>query len=248
MDTIFKALADPARRTLLDALRRRDGQSLQELTELLEMSRFGVMKHLGVLEDAGLIVTRKKGRFKYHYLNALPLQQAIDRWIEPLLVKPAARAVLNLKSQLEGTTPMTKPDFMMQTFIRCTQDALWDALTEPTSMAAYHFMCSRVEGDGSEGGTVDWIKPDGDKMLSQTHTKVTPKTRIDATFEPHFFGPDAPASRMVYLIEPQGEACKLTIEHYDLPTGQEGVAEGWARQAASLKSWLETGKPLRAAM
>ena len=248
MDTIFKALSDPARRTLLDALRRRDGQSLQELTELLEMSRFGVMKHLGVLEDAGLIVTRKKGRFKYHYLNALPLQQAIDRWIEPLLVKPAARAVLNLKSQLEGTTQMSKPDFMMQTFIRCTQDALWDALTEPSSMAAYHFMCSRVEGDAREGGKVDWIKPDGEPMLSQELTKVTPKSRIEATFEPHFFGPDAPASRMVYMIEAQGEACKLTIEHYDLPAGQDGVAEGWARLAASLKSWLETGTPLRAAM
>ena len=132
MDTIFKALADPARRTLLDALRQQDGQTLAELTELLDMSRFGVMKHLGVLENAGMVVTHKKGRFKYHYLNAVPLQQVIDRWIEPMLVKPAARAVLTLKSQLEGTTPMldttTAPDFMTQTFIRCTQDALWDAL------------------------------------------------------------------------------------------------------------------------
>jgi len=248
MDAIFKALADPARRTLLDALRQRDGQPLQDLTELLDMTRFGVMKHLGVLEEAGLVVTRKKGRFKYHYLNAVPLQQAIDRWIEPLLVKPAARAVLNLKDQLEGETDMSKPDFMMQTFIRCTQDALWDALSAPESMAAYHFMCDRVEGSAEVGGKLDWILPDGNRMLTQRPTKVEPKTRIEATFEPHFFGPDAPASRMVFLIEPQGDACKLTIEHYDLAAGQEGVAEGWARLAASLKSWLETGTAMKASM
>jgi DNA-binding transcriptional ArsR family regulator/uncharacterized protein YndB with AHSA1/START domain len=248
MDLVFKALADPARRTLLDALRQKDGQTLQELTELLDMTRFGVMKHLGVLEEAGLVVPHKKGRFKHHYLNAVPLQQTIDRWIEPMRAKPAARAVLNLKSTLERTETMTKPDFVMQTFIRCTQDALWDALSDPASMAAYHFMCDRVEGQTVVGGELAWILPDGNKMLSQRPTKVEPKTRIEATFEPHFFGPDAPASRMAFVIEPQGDACKLTIEHYDLPEGQEGVAEGWARLAASLKSWLETGTGMKAAM
>jgi DNA-binding transcriptional ArsR family regulator/uncharacterized protein YndB with AHSA1/START domain len=245
MDAIFKALADPARRTLLDALRQRDGQTLQELTELLDMTRFGVMKHLGVLEDANLVIPKKQGRFKYHYLNALPLQQTIDRWIEPMLGKPVARAVLTLKATVERNQDMTKPDFMMQTFIRCTQDALWDALTDPDSMAAYHFMCDRAE---REGNVISFILPDGTKMLSQTVTKETPKSRIDTTFEPHFFGPDAPASRMAYIIEPQGAQCKLTIEHYDIPAGQEGVAEGWARLASSLKSWLETGTGLKAAM
>ena len=72
MDQTFKALNDPARRALLDSLRAQDGQSLSALEQVLDQSRFGVMKHLRVLEDAGLIVTRKQGRFKYHYLNALP--------------------------------------------------------------------------------------------------------------------------------------------------------------------------------
>ena len=130
MDPIFKALNDPTRRALLDALRAKDGQTLTELETHLAMTRFGVMKHLKVLEAATLITTRKEGRFKYHYLNALPLQEVIDRWIEPLLAKPAARAVTSLKSKLEKETPM-KPDFVMQTFIRCTQDALWSALTGP---------------------------------------------------------------------------------------------------------------------
>ena len=165
-----------------------------------------------------------------------------------MLSKPAARAVLTLKATLERTDDMTKPDFIMQTFIRCTQDALWDALSNPDSMAAYHFMCERVEGDAKVGGELTWILPDGNKMLSQRPTKVTPKTRIEATFEPHFFGPDAPGSHMAFIIEPQGPNCKLTIEHYDIPAGQEGVAEGWARLAASLKSWLETGTAMKTTM
>ena len=200
MDAIFKALNDPARRDLLDSLRQKDGQSLGELETVLDMTRFGVMKHLGVLETAGLIVTHKKGRFKHHYLNALPLQQTIDRWIEPMRAKPAARAVLNLKTTLERTDDMTKPDFMMQTFIRCTQDALWDALSNPDSMAAYHFAAERVEGEARVGGALTWITPDGNKMMTQRPTKVTPKTRIEATFEPNFFGPDAPASRMAFNV------------------------------------------------
>jgi len=119
MDNIFKALNDPTRRDLLDALRRRDGQTLTDLEAHLDMTRFGVMKHLKLLEDANLIITKKQGRFKYHYLNAVPLQEVIDRWIEPLLAKPLARGMLNLKTNLEGETEMLdtseKPDFIHQT-------------------------------------------------------------------------------------------------------------------------------------
>lgn len=241
MDTVFKALNDPARRALLDALRQRDGQSLQDLETVLDMTRFGVMKHLKVLEDANLVVPRKVGRFKYHYLNALPLQEVIDRWIEPLLARPAARAVADLKTRLEKQMSK-KPDFVMQTFIRCTQDALWDALTEPAGMANYHFMASRIE---LEGNALVYYTPDGNKMLVCTRIDETPKTRIESTFEPHWAGPDVPleASRFVYLIEPEGPQCRLTIEHYDIPAGQDGVADGWYRMAAGLKTWLETGEP-----
>jgi DNA-binding transcriptional ArsR family regulator/uncharacterized protein YndB with AHSA1/START domain len=247
MDTIFKALNDPARRALLDSLRQRDGQTLTELEEQLDMTRFGVMKHLRVLEDAHLIVTRRQGRFKHHYLNALPLQEMLDRWIAPFL-QPQARALSDLKSRLERENRMGKPDFMMQTFIRCTQDALWDALTRADQMAAYHFLCNEVHCDALPGNVTRFVKPDGEDMLRQVTTELDPKSRIAMTFEPLFMGPDAPASHMVYLIEPQGEVCKLTIEHYDLAPGQEGFAEGWARLAASLKSYLETGTPLKAAM
>ncbi|MCY4335423.1 MAG: helix-turn-helix domain-containing protein [Litoreibacter sp.] len=107
MDAIFKALNDAARRDILDSLRKKDGQTLSELEPQFDMTRFGVMKHLAVLEEAKLITTKKVGRFKHHYLNALPLQEVIDRWIEPLLAKPTARGVLDLKAKLEGAATMT---------------------------------------------------------------------------------------------------------------------------------------------
>ena len=249
MDAIFKALNDASRRDILDRLRQKDGQSLAELTQGLDMTRFGVMKHLGVLEEAHLIVTRKEGRFKYHYLNALPLQEVIDRWIEPLLAKPKARHLIELKAKLEGTAPMSdKPDFVMQTFIRTTQDALWNALTDPRELAAFHFICDDVRGDGSEGSTTSYVRPDGSTMLNTKVLKLDPKSRIETTFEPLFFGPDAASSRCVYLIEPQGAQCKLTVEHYDIPAGQESVSEGWARLTSSLKSYLETGTAMKMAM
>lgn len=248
MDSVFKSLADPTRRKLLDSLRKKDGQSLQQLQGQLDMTRFGVMKHLGVLEEAGLIVTRKQGRFKYHYLNALPLQHAIDRWIEPLLIKPAARAVSNLKSQLEGTARMAKPDFMMQTFIETSHDKLWEALTRGDLAAQYHFACQTVEGDLINGGTQTYVLPDGNPMLDLIVTDIDPQSRIEMSFQPHFFGPEAPASRCVYLLEQQGTAMKLTIEHYGVPEGQQGVAEGWSRLASALKSYLEVGPARRFGM
>jgi uncharacterized protein YndB with AHSA1/START domain len=211
------------------------------------MTRFGVMKHLAVLEEAGLIVPRKRGRFKHHYLNVLPLQQAIDRWIDPLIEKPSARAVLNLKTQLE-TSNMTAPapDFVMQTFIETTHDALWDALTQGDLAAQYHFACDTVNGDlNAPGDTQAFVLPDGSPMLSFTLNEIDPKSRIEMRFEPHFFGPDAPASRCVYLVEPSGDAMKLSIEHYNVPAGQEGVGEGWARLASALKSFLEVGPARR---
>ncbi|MCF6443865.1 SRPBCC domain-containing protein [Nereida sp. MMG025] len=239
MDKIFKALSDPARRTLLDALRRKDGQSLTELEKTLDgMTRFGVMKHLQLLEKAQLITTRKDGRFKYHYLNALPIMEAMDRWVEPMRVHPTARAVMTLKTQLERPAQM-KPDFVMHTYIRCTQDALWDALTSTDQMPNYHFMANDIRRDGAR---IDYYTPDGNLMLETVETKLDPKSRIESTFAPKWEGPTMTQSRFVYLIEADGENCKLTLEHYDIPAGQDGVADGWVRMLSNLKTFLETGR------
>lgn len=247
MDKIFKALTDPTRRAILDRLREKDGQSLSELEEGVQMTRFGVMKHLRVLEEAGLIVTVKKGRFKFHYLNALPLQEAIDRWIEPLLSKPAARAVIGLKAKLEGGTAMpetTKPDFVMQTYIRCTQDALWDALHSAEVVAEFHFLATSA---AMKGDVMESYAPDGSILLRERVTEEDPKSRMVTGFTPGWL-PDAPESKVIYLIDAEPGHCKLTIEHYGLTPGLEGVADGWHRWAGGLKTWLETGQEVHFAM
>lgn len=253
MDSIFKALNDPARRKLLDCLRQKDGQTLSDLEVQFDMTRFGVMKHLGLLEEANLITTKKVGRFKHHYLNAVPLQEVIDRWIEPLIAKPLARGMIDLKTNLEGNRSMLdtdmKPDFVHQTVIRCSQDVLWDALTKADQVAKYHFMAVDAKGDFSDGAAMDMLRADGSMMLRQTVIKLTPKTKIDTSFEPNFMeGGEQPHSRIVMEIIPEGDHCVLTCEHYDIPEGQDGVREGWARHIASLKSWIETGEAIRAGM
>lgn len=249
MDDLFKALNDPVRRALLDLLRETDGRTLSELEAALaargvEMTRFGVMKHLKTLEAANLVVPRKAGRFKHHHLNPIPLQEMVDRWVEPFLAAPLARSILNLKAHLEGDTTMSEtPDLVLHTFIRTSQDALWDALTAPGSLAAHHFAASRAEATESGGHRV--LRADGSVMLTQEILSAEPKTRLEMTFEPNWLEGENLPSRIVLSIAVEGEICKLTCEHYGIPAGQDGVREGWARYLASLKSWLETGAPIK---
>src|SRR5262245_18205295 len=101
-DRVFKALADPTRRFLLDRLFERDGRSLGELESDLEMTRFGVMKHLRVLEEAGLVVTRRQGREKLHFLNPVPIRLIHDRWIDKYTERRVS-ALAELKTELEET-------------------------------------------------------------------------------------------------------------------------------------------------
>jgi DNA-binding transcriptional ArsR family regulator/uncharacterized protein YndB with AHSA1/START domain len=242
MDAIFKALADPARLALMDSLRSRDGQTLSELEAQLDMTRFGVMKHLKVLEDAHLIVTRRKGRFKHHYLNAVPLQEAIDRFIDPYRAKPAARAIIDLKSRLEGTGPMpdTKPDYVLSTYIRCTPEALFEALRSAEAVPNYDFLGQVAE---RRGDTLVYSTPDGTETLHARELEVVPTTRLVTSFEPKW-EPGAKTSTVVYTIEAEGDFCRLTVEHHGLandPSG--GTADGWERTVAGLKTWLETGQP-----
>ena len=99
-DAVFKALADSSRRLLLDLLYERDGRTLTELDAELEMTRFGVMKHLKVLEEAGLVVAQKRGREKLHFLNPVPIRQIHDRWIDKY-TEHRVSALLDLKDELE---------------------------------------------------------------------------------------------------------------------------------------------------
>jgi DNA-binding transcriptional ArsR family regulator/uncharacterized protein YndB with AHSA1/START domain len=249
MDAILKALGDKTRRDLLDRLRERDGQTLTELEASLGMTRFGVMKHLRLLEAAGLVLTHKSGRFKYHYLNAAPLQSVVDRWIEPLTRASATRAILDLKAQLEGNPKMhdtkTKPDFMLETFIAASPQAVWDALTSAELSKLYYIAGAAIHGTFEAGSTYEYLTGEGNVILSGEIIAAAAPQRLEMTFLPGWVGPNAKASRNIYEIEAIGEHSKLTILHFDIPAGQEGLKEGWAKIAASLKTLLETGNAIR---
>jgi len=243
VDAVFKALADPTRRQLLDSLRDKAGQTLTELEQGLGMTRFGVMKHLRVLEEAKLVTSRKEGRFKYHYLNALPIQEVADRWIAPYQ-KPFARYALNLKAMLESRQTMPdKPDFVLETYIRTTPAALWDAITNP-EMTRQFYYGGRVQAPELKvGGRFFYLDPNGEMNLDGEIVEIVPQKRLVTTFKA-LWAPDGALTRVQYEIEQLGETCKLTLTHFDAAAAKAGVETGWPMILAGLKTLLETGKPL----
>ena len=243
MDAVFKALSDPTRRQLLDTLRDRGGLTLTELEQGLGMTRFGVMKHLKVLEEANLVLTRRDGRFKYHYLNALPIQEVADRWMAPY-AKPLARFALNLKNALESEPPMAdKPDFVFSTYIRTTPDRLWDALTNP-EMTQQFYYGGRVQAELKPGGNFSYLAPNGEINLHGEVLEIDPPKKLVTTFRATWAEAGGETTRVMYEIEPMGEVCKFTMTHFDYEKSKAGVEEGWPIIVAGLKTLLETGKPL----
>ena len=154
-DLVFKALADPTRRFLLDLLFARDGRTLTELESELEMTRFGVMKHLRVLEDAGLVVARRSGREKLHFLNPVPIRLIHDRWIDKYTERQVS-ALADLKNAPGGTTMTSttaaKTTQVYHVFIRATPEAIWDAITKPEWTERYGYR-GRAEFELRPGGT-----------------------------------------------------------------------------------------------
>lgn len=248
MDAIFRALVDPSRRLLLDRLRADDGQTLTELCgHLPGMTRFGVMKHLRILEEAGLVTTLRLGRHKHHYLNAAAIRLVHDRWISRY-TEPLARTLAGLKAELEGGS--MKPVHVYQTYIRCDPSAAWRAITDGDHTVAY-FYGTRVESEWSEGSTVRYLAPDGGVVADGTVIAVDAPTRLEMTFHAHWdpqLEAEGPA-RMVWLVEEQNGLTRLTVEYYDLAEGGYALRdfrEGLPLIVAGMKTLLETGKPLAA--
>src|SRR5437764_1494065 len=146
MDAVFKALADPTRRQLLDELFARDGQTLTELESQVAMTRFGVMKHLRVLEEANLVTTKRSGREKLHFLNPVPIRLVHDRWVSKY-AEPWAATLTGLKRQLEGERIMEK---VFEIYIKSTPERLWEAITDGEMRRKYNFGVG-VETDWSPG-------------------------------------------------------------------------------------------------
>ncbi|MCO6008292.1 metalloregulator ArsR/SmtB family transcription factor [Actinoallomurus purpureus] len=269
-DPVFKALADPTRRALLDRLLIRDGQSLTDLESQTQMSRFGVAKHLKVLEEAGIVVTHRQGREKLHFLNPIPIQLLYDRWIDKY-TRQRATALADLKTALERTTmTATNPDAagttqVFRIHIKATPQAIWEAITTPewTARYGYHIPATyelhpggRYIAHANEGmkamGTPDVVS-DGEV------TEAQPPHRLVQTFKMHFEDSQTaePYTTLTWQIEAIDEhVSRLTVIHdvagapihAALLSGDqlEGAGGGWPFILSDLKTLLETSTALSA--
>jgi DNA-binding transcriptional ArsR family regulator/uncharacterized protein YndB with AHSA1/START domain len=246
VDEVFRALSDPNRRLILDRLFERDGQSLTELQTDLPMTRFGVMKHLRVLEEAGLLTTRRVGRHKLHYLNPVPIRLIQDRWIsryaEPLVAHMAA-----LKARLEELPMGVAPRHVYEIFIRTTPERLWRAITDPAETRQYYFG-TEVQSDWKTGSKLVYLDH-GQVTLDCKIVEIDPAHRLvhtfSAVYDPEQAG-DKP-SRVTWEIEKMGEACRLTLIHDEFEGETKtyhDVEHGWSQILSGLKTLIETGKPL----
>ncbi len=273
MDAVFRALADPSRRQLLDRLHERDGQSLASLGASLAaaghpMARQSVTKHLAVLEGAGLVTTRRRGREKLHYLNAAPIQELADRWIGRYH-RDRVVALADLKRTLEHP-PMSDPAFVYATYIRTTPEALWRALTDPAFTVRYWGIEAR--SDWTVGAPVYLVAP-GAPSRDEGMVVLESEPYRRLSYRWHGFQPEhaehfgwsaerlaelqrEPQSRVTFEIEPQdgGGVVKLTVIHDDFApasemrraiSGNMPGSGGWPQLLAGLKTLLETGEPLQ---
>ncbi|WP_236792096.1 metalloregulator ArsR/SmtB family transcription factor [Amycolatopsis sp. GM8] len=259
MDAVFRALADPSRRRLLDSLNERNGQSLSELCAGLDMTRQAVTKHLAVLEAARLVATERRGREKLHYLNAEPVNEIAERWISSYH-RGHAHALAGLKRTLEEK-PMSRTEFFYVSYIRTTPEQLWRALTEPEFTQRY--WGAQLKSDWQPGSPILWREGDGEfEDLDQVVLAADPPRLLSYswhTYQPvhaEMFGWSAEKlaelrkekrSKVTFELEPAGETVKLTVRHDGFDTETEmfkALSGGWPAVLSSLKTLLETGDVL----
>jgi uncharacterized protein YndB with AHSA1/START domain len=242
VEEVFRAIADPTRRSLLDALFAEDGQTLSQLEERFDMTRFGVMKHLKQLEKAHLVVTRRRGREKLHYLNPVPIRLVHDRWVSKY-AEPWVAALSDIKEQLEKT--MEK---VFEIYIRTTPERLWEAITDPEIRARYNFGAA-ANSDWKVGSKLEMkVARHGDLLLGEGEIlEVDPPRRLVHTMVALWSGDVKAegASRVTWEIEQIQDSCRLTVTHDQLREGANNeLYGGWPMILSGLKTWLETGELL----
>jgi uncharacterized protein YndB with AHSA1/START domain len=241
VDTVFRALADPSRRKLLDALFTHDGQTLGALERRLPMTRFGVMKHLRVLEEARLVVTKRRGREKLHFLNPVPIRLVHDRWVSKY-AEPWAATLSDLKRNLEEGT-MEK---VFEIYIKTTPERLWEAITNPELRKKYSFGVL-VTSDWKPGSRYEAGNPKAGLLMEGENLEVDPPRRLVQSFRA-LWGEDVKkegTSRVTWAIEPIGDSCRLTVTHDQLREGaNDQLYGGWPMILSGLKTLLETGQLL----
>lgn len=236
---MFKALADPTRRYLLDKLHEQNGQTLAELCARLEMTRQSATQHLALLEAANLVSTLRRGREKLHYLNPVPLHEIQQRWIDKF-EQPRLRTLSALKRRAEETMS-DRPAFVYVTYIESTPELVWEALTDADITARYwgHANVS----DWAVGSRWEHVRTDGSGTADVVGTVVesSPPRRLVTTWD----GDEQP-SQVTFEIEPYHEIVRLTVTHENLAGEAERaeVACGWPAVLANLKTLLETGQVL----
>ncbi len=242
MDEVFKALADPTRRSLLDELFEQDGQSLSALEARLPMTRFGVMKHLRVLEEAGLITTRKRGREKLHFLNPVPIRLVHDRWVSKY-AEPWAAALTGLKHELEERT-MEK---VFEIYIKTTPERLWEAIVDDEMRQRYNFGVG-VRSDWTPGSGYEGFHPGaGIAIAAGENLEVDPPNRLVQSFTALWSDQvkSEGTSRVTWEIEQVEDSCRLTVTHDQLREGaNDELFGGWPMILSGLKTLLETGEVL----
>jgi uncharacterized protein YndB with AHSA1/START domain/DNA-binding transcriptional ArsR family regulator len=241
VDAVFRALADPTRRSLLDELFAEDGQTLSALEERFSMTRFGVMKHLKQLEEAGLVVTKRRGREKLHFLNPVPIRLVHDRWVSKY-AEPWAAGLSDLKHRLE--TPMEK---VFEIYVRTTPERLWEAITDPVIRSKYNFGAG-VISDWTPGSRLEMDVPNAGVRLGEGEVlEVDPPRRLVHTMTALWSDEvkSEGASRVTWEIEPIADSCRLTVTHDQLREGaNDQLYGGWPMILSGLKTWLETGELL----
>jgi uncharacterized protein YndB with AHSA1/START domain/DNA-binding transcriptional ArsR family regulator len=263
IDDVFRALADPSRRRLLDSLNARSGQTLRELCADMDMARQSVSKHLGVLETAQLVTTVWRGREKLHYLNPAPINEIAERWINQY-DRDRVRALSDLKRALEDH-PMDKPSFVYTTFIRSTPERVWQALTDPAFTERYWGLA--LDSDWKPGSTItlrQWglsiadpnqvvLEAEPYRRLAYTWHTFTSEWQDKAAelvgFPKEFLARVAaePRSKVAFEIDDLGEFVKLTVIHDGFEPGSkvlETISQGWPHILSNLKTLLETGSTL----
>ena len=242
MDDVFRALADPTRRSLLDELFAQDGQTLSALERRLPMTRFGVMKHLRVLEDAGLVTTRRRGREKLHFLNPVPIRLVHDRWVSKY-AEPWAAGLSELKQRLEGRT-MEK---VFEIYIKTTPERLWQAITDSELRSTYNFGVG-VSSDWTPGSQYESTHPMAPTPIcGGENLEVDPPRRLVQSFNALWSDEvkGEGTSRVTWEIEPVGDSCRLTVTHDQLREGANAeLYGGWPMILSGLKTLLETGESL----
>lgn len=251
MEAIFKALADASRRQLLDRLFERDGQTLTELAESLPgMTRFGAMKHLRVLEEAGLITTRRAGREKLHHLNPVPIRLIHDRWIGKYrATRAAALAELKLDLEEQMNAQDVRPAQTYMVYIRAPREKVWDAITKPEFTRRY-FFGSEPSSSWKAGDRLLWTQHGTERELVDGEViEFDPPRRLVHTWIVKYdesLTAEGP-SRVTWELEETDGVTKLTAVHDQFPPGSlvyDNVAGGWPLVLSGLKTLVETGSPL----